>query len=37
MDEKMDSFYKNSIWELVNHPKGKKVIGCNKELDTKVS
>lgn len=27
MDE-MDSLYKSYTWELVNHPKGKKVIRC---------
>jgi hypothetical protein len=28
MGEEMQSLYKNEIWELVQLPKGKKVIGC---------
>lgn len=28
MDEEMDSLHKNSTWELVNLPKGKKANKC---------
>ena len=28
MKEERESLYKNQTWELIQFPKGKKVIGC---------
>ncbi|CAM8887274.1 unnamed protein product [Rhodiola kirilowii] len=28
MDEEMESLIKNETWELVNRPKGQKLVGC---------
>ena len=35
MDEEMNSFHKNQTWELVQLPKGNKVIGCKWIYDKK--